>query len=237
MEVVTYVGVRERMTEEDWRELGWDREIAARLARENPDMRQPHVYRVDAAGERELLEHVECHSPTGYEWGYGGSGPADLALSILCDRIGMRLVGPRGMRRLVDDARREPRARGRRPGLQVRGGRAPARGGLRAARRRRRSLGGREPGADRGDGVSGLDALAAELTPARRRGFDVLVDQQEQGRLARESNVTDAAAGYVYWQTSKWLVARELAYFPSGSTMLALTGRGRELAEHVRAAA
>lgn len=29
------------------------------------------------------LPHVVCHSPTGFEWGYGGSGPADLALSIL----------------------------------------------------------------------------------------------------------------------------------------------------------
>lgn len=27
-----------------------------------------------------LLTH---HSPTGYEWGYGGSGPADLALNIV----------------------------------------------------------------------------------------------------------------------------------------------------------
>jgi hypothetical protein len=26
---------------------------------------------------------VVLHSPTGYEWGYGGSGPADLALNIL----------------------------------------------------------------------------------------------------------------------------------------------------------
>lgn len=26
---------------------------------------------------------VTHHSPTGYEWGYGGSGPADLALNIL----------------------------------------------------------------------------------------------------------------------------------------------------------
>ena len=26
---------------------------------------------------------VVHHSPTGYEWGYGGSGPADLALNIL----------------------------------------------------------------------------------------------------------------------------------------------------------
>jgi hypothetical protein len=25
----------------------------------------------------------ELHSPTGFEWGYGGSGPADLALNIL----------------------------------------------------------------------------------------------------------------------------------------------------------
>jgi hypothetical protein len=24
------------------------------------------------------------HSPTGFEWGYGGSGPAQLALAILC---------------------------------------------------------------------------------------------------------------------------------------------------------
>lgn len=29
------------------------------------------------------LSHVTHHSPTGMEWGYGGSGPADLSLSIL----------------------------------------------------------------------------------------------------------------------------------------------------------
>jgi len=29
------------------------------------------------------LAHVVKHSPTGMEWGYGGSGPADTALSIL----------------------------------------------------------------------------------------------------------------------------------------------------------
>ena len=28
------------------------------------------------------------HSPTGYEWGYGGSGPAQLALAILADHLG-----------------------------------------------------------------------------------------------------------------------------------------------------
>ena len=28
------------------------------------------------------------HSPTGFEWGYGGSGPAQLALALLADCIG-----------------------------------------------------------------------------------------------------------------------------------------------------
>ena len=33
------------------------------------------------------LRHVIFHSPTGFSWGYGGSGPADLALSILGDHL------------------------------------------------------------------------------------------------------------------------------------------------------
>jgi Family of unknown function (DUF6166) len=28
------------------------------------------------------------HSPTGFEWGYGGSGPAQLAMAILADHLG-----------------------------------------------------------------------------------------------------------------------------------------------------
>lgn len=28
------------------------------------------------------------HSPTGFEWGYGGSGPAQLALALLADDLG-----------------------------------------------------------------------------------------------------------------------------------------------------
>jgi hypothetical protein len=28
------------------------------------------------------------HSPTGFEWGYGGSGPSQLALAILADHFG-----------------------------------------------------------------------------------------------------------------------------------------------------
>ena len=36
---------------------------------------------------RPLLHQVH-HSPSGFEWGYGGSGPADLARSILADLLG-----------------------------------------------------------------------------------------------------------------------------------------------------
>lgn len=43
--------------------------------------------RVWIGGDRPL-PHVVHHSPTGFEWGYGGSGPADLALSILSFVIG-----------------------------------------------------------------------------------------------------------------------------------------------------
>jgi hypothetical protein len=39
------------------------------------------------------LVHQCRHSPDGFEWGYGGSGPADLAHSILADVLG-RMPGP-----------------------------------------------------------------------------------------------------------------------------------------------
>ncbi|MEN4011336.1 MAG: hypothetical protein ROW48_04840 [Bellilinea sp.] len=42
------------------------------------------------SGRSRLLRHVALHSPTGFGWGYSGSGPADLALSILCDVLGER---------------------------------------------------------------------------------------------------------------------------------------------------
>lgn len=35
----------------------------------------------------ELPHHVH-HSPDGFEWGYGGSGPAELAKDILWDFLG-----------------------------------------------------------------------------------------------------------------------------------------------------
>lgn len=43
---------------------------------------------IEADGTERGLPHVLRHSPDGFEWGYGGSGPADLALSIL-DAVGI----------------------------------------------------------------------------------------------------------------------------------------------------
>jgi len=34
------------------------------------------------------LPHHVLHSPDGHSWGYGGSGPAELAKDILCDHLG-----------------------------------------------------------------------------------------------------------------------------------------------------
>jgi len=40
-------------------------------------------------GDEYPLKHVERHSPDGFNWGYGGSGPADTALSILANCLRM----------------------------------------------------------------------------------------------------------------------------------------------------
>ena len=49
-------------------------------------IRSPHA---TALG---LEQHIVRHSPTGIEWGYGGSGPADLALSILTQYAGQEFA-------------------------------------------------------------------------------------------------------------------------------------------------
>lgn len=50
---------------------------------------------VDTGRHRYQLPHICRHSPDGFEWGYGGSGPADLALSILTDAVGPELAEKR----------------------------------------------------------------------------------------------------------------------------------------------
>jgi hypothetical protein len=44
-----------------------------------------HCDVIEPNGAERPLVHVMRHSPDGFEYGYGGSGPADLALSILVD--------------------------------------------------------------------------------------------------------------------------------------------------------
>jgi len=46
-----------------------------------------NVVRVDGSPLDPRLD-LRKHSPTGFEWGYGGSGPAQLALAILADHLG-----------------------------------------------------------------------------------------------------------------------------------------------------
>lgn len=58
-----------------------------------PDSPDPHrVIRHDEKGDVVLDYHPSLklfnHSPTGFSWGYGGSGPAQLALAILLDFTG-----------------------------------------------------------------------------------------------------------------------------------------------------
>jgi len=43
---------------------------------------------VEQDGFETPLVHRVLHSPTGFQWGYGGSGPADTARSILWDYLG-----------------------------------------------------------------------------------------------------------------------------------------------------
>lgn len=51
-------------------------------------------------GKRAPLRHLQRHSPTGFEWGYAGSGPADLARSILGDVLGQEDPSPREYQRV-----------------------------------------------------------------------------------------------------------------------------------------
>ena len=65
--------------------------------------RNPVIYRgyrntskgalVDRSDEKKLDPRADLieHSPDGFEWGYGGSGPAQLALAIIADTLRDRM--------------------------------------------------------------------------------------------------------------------------------------------------
>lgn len=48
--------------------------------------------RVNGYATANVPHAIKYHSPTGFEWGYGGSGPADLALNILYAVTGDRKI-------------------------------------------------------------------------------------------------------------------------------------------------
>lgn len=52
------------------------------------------VLRVDHDRSKRPVRHVVHNSPTGLEYGYLGSGPADLAHSLLCDFLEVDAVHP-----------------------------------------------------------------------------------------------------------------------------------------------
>jgi hypothetical protein len=49
-----------------------------------------HVYVITDSGRAPLppCNEIRDHSPDGFEWGYGGSGPAQLALALCVDALG-----------------------------------------------------------------------------------------------------------------------------------------------------
>ena len=56
------------------------------IARKNEIVEQ--IRRAENVPRPTELAHRAIHSPDGFEWGYAGSGPADLAFSILLSEIG-----------------------------------------------------------------------------------------------------------------------------------------------------
>lgn len=50
-----------------------------------------HVELIEGSASRDLPLHltVRNHSPSGFEWGYCGSGPAQLALAMCVELVGV----------------------------------------------------------------------------------------------------------------------------------------------------
>lgn len=62
-----------------------------------------HVVEVQENGESHPLRHHLQHSPNGFNWGYSGSGPSELARSVLIDHLGVDEVDPRVAQRFKEE--------------------------------------------------------------------------------------------------------------------------------------
>jgi len=69
------------------------------------------------------------------------------------------------------------------------------------------------------------------LTDSQRRGLESLY-RQAPPHIGRESNITDAQIGYVYWQAVRALIEKGLVYAPCPPT-IGLTAAGVELAKEI----
>jgi hypothetical protein len=52
----------------------------------------PRVYRDNIELDAQRSLKIRNHSPDGFEWGYGGSGPAQLALALLMELLPVRVA-------------------------------------------------------------------------------------------------------------------------------------------------
>jgi hypothetical protein len=84
-----YQGSRPPMAAADWRALGYSETEATRLMKTCvPAATRVSVVVLSSDGVAPLA-HYPFHSPTGFEWGFSGSGPADLARCILLHHLGV----------------------------------------------------------------------------------------------------------------------------------------------------
>ena len=75
--------------------------IAHRIAGEPVvDVVKPNIRRYRLSPQRS--QRIVNHSPTGFEWNYYGSGPAQLALAILLDCTNDGETARRGYQRFKD---------------------------------------------------------------------------------------------------------------------------------------
>jgi hypothetical protein len=83
-----YVGTRRPRSADEWEGLGWRERQAQRLATLVAGTRSPQVLVSTGRTITPLRHHVR-HSPLGFEWGYRGNGPSELARCILIDHLAL----------------------------------------------------------------------------------------------------------------------------------------------------
>jgi len=80
---VCYGKVKAELEEQQEQFIPFEGDIICKRTNLGPTVNIPH-------------RHIK-HSPDGFEWGYGGSGPADLALNILAAYIGKEAAEKDGL--------------------------------------------------------------------------------------------------------------------------------------------